>query len=82
MSNIIKSNSKNLFFPSIDTFFDDLFTKEFFNRKVETGTIIPAANITESKDSYSVELAVPGIKKEDIQLNIDGDILSHLSKTF
>lgn len=81
MNSIIKSNNKNLFFPSIDTFFDDIFTKEFFNKKVETGTTIPAANITESKDKYSVELAVPGIKKEDIQLNLDGNILYISSET-
>ena len=37
---------------------------------------IPAANIIENKDAYHVSLAVPGMKKEDFNIDIDGNILT------
>ena len=37
---------------------------------------VPAVNITEGKDSYSLSLAAPGLKKEDFNLDIDGDMLT------
>jgi len=33
-------------------------------------------NITENKDHYQVSLAVPGMKKDDFKINVDGNILT------
>ena len=40
----------------------------------------PATNIKEDERSYLIELAVPGIKKEDIELEIENEILRVWSK--
>jgi len=37
---------------------------------------IPPVNITENKDHYQVSLAVPGMKKDDFKINVDGNILT------
>lgn len=37
---------------------------------------MPAVNITEDKDNYIVSVAAPGLKKEDFNINIDGNMLS------
>ncbi|MFN0082155.1 MAG: Hsp20/alpha crystallin family protein [Ferruginibacter sp.] len=37
---------------------------------------VPAVNITESKDKYAVSLAAPGLKKEDFNIAIDGNMLT------
>ena len=37
---------------------------------------IPAVNVAEHKDEYIVELAVPGMKKDDFAINVDGNILT------
>lgn len=37
---------------------------------------VPAVNITENKDSYHLSLAAPGLKKEDFNLDMDGDLLT------
>ena len=37
---------------------------------------IPAVNITEQKNDYLVSLAVPGMKKEDFKIDIDGNMLT------
>ena len=41
------------------------------------GTInIPAANIIENKDHYEVNLAAPGMKKEDFNIDVEGNVLT------
>jgi HSP20 family protein len=37
---------------------------------------IPAVNITEQKNEYLVSLAVPGLKKDDFKIDIDGNMLT------
>ncbi|HEY8659507.1 MAG TPA: Hsp20/alpha crystallin family protein [Hanamia sp.] len=37
---------------------------------------VPAVNIEENKDNFMVSLAAPGLKKDDFQIDIDGDILT------
>jgi HSP20 family protein len=37
---------------------------------------IPAVNITEHKDEYLVSLAVPGMKKDDFKIDLDGNMLT------
>lgn len=65
--------------PWFSSFFDDLFTPnwvgELRNRK-DFGVSVPAVNIKETKENFHVELAVPGKKKEDFNIEIDHDILT------
>jgi HSP20 family protein len=37
---------------------------------------IPSVNITENKDEYNVSLAVPGMKKDDFKIDVDGNMLT------
>jgi len=46
--------------------------KEFMGRMMT----IPAVNIKETKDDYMVSLAVPGMKKEDFNIDLEGLILT------
>jgi len=36
----------------------------------------PAVNISEHKDEYHVSLAVPGLKKEDFKIDVDGNMMT------
>jgi HSP20 family protein len=63
------------------TFFDDFFKP--WNEWFENGgnlwnraLTVPAVNITENKDDYSVSLAVPGMKKDDFKIDVDGNMLT------
>ena len=73
--NLIKRKS-DPWFPSI---FDDFFTPNWLgeatNRK-DYGMNIPAANIKETKESFLVELAVPGKQKEDFNIEVENDMLT------
>lgn len=63
---------------SFDTFFDDFFAdwsgfgKDFGSEKWNT---VPA-NIHQTKDAYHIELSVPGLKKEDIKINVEDGLLT------
>ena len=39
-------------------------------------TTYPAVNISENKDHYTLSLAVPGLKKEDFRINVEGNVLT------
>lgn len=37
---------------------------------------VPATNILEKEDSYEIELAAPGMKKDDFKLEVEKNVLS------
>jgi len=37
---------------------------------------VPGVNIAESKDNYTVSLAVPGLKKGDFKIDVDSNLLT------
>ena len=69
--NLIRKN--NDFLPS--SFFDDFFRKDILSNVMAEGTM-PKVNIVEDDDSFSVEMAAPGMRKEDFQLELDNNTLT------
>lgn len=65
-----KANSLTGFSNVFDSVFNDTF---FSDRMVSR---VPAANISESADHFHVELAAPGLKKEDFKLKLERDVLT------
>ncbi|MBR6376125.1 MAG: Hsp20/alpha crystallin family protein [Alloprevotella sp.] len=53
--------------PSI---FDDLFANDYANR---TNATAPAINVLEDEKAYHVELAAPGMSKENFNIHVDDD---------
>ena len=41
---------------------------------------LPAVNIKENGNHYTVSLAAPGLKKEDFRIDVDGNILTIISE--
>jgi|SRR5690606_25664018 len=60
--------------------FDNLFSPEFnvLNRSgfSTSSYTLPKVNIKEDENGYQLELAVPGIAKEDFKIKLDQDILT------
>lgn len=69
-------------FPSL--FNDDFFTRDLFNwglsNNSNTGTTIPAVNIKETPNSFEVEMAAPGMKKNDFRIELDSNVLTITSE--
>lgn len=81
MSTLINNSKngsvKNLSHNNWSNFMDDFFGLQtpptaFPN----AGISLPKVNIRETKDDYFVDLAVPGIQKEDINIDLDNDVLT------
>lgn len=53
--------------PSI---FNDFFDNDWMER---TSATAPAINVKESKDEYLIEVAAPGMTKDDFNVHIEGD---------
>lgn len=58
---------------------------EFINRELfdwnssnfsNTGTTLPAVNIKENEESFTVEVAAPGMQKEDFTVELDNNLLT------
>ena len=64
MMPVMRSNS---WIPSV---FGDLFDTDFVPKSNYTA---PAINVKESDKAYTVELAAPGMKKEDFNVHINDD---------
>lgn len=65
----------------LPVFFDDFFKpwnewfdngSSMFNRMLT----VPAVNVSETKENFMVTLAVPGMKKEDFDIRMDGNMLT------
>ena len=75
MSNLIK---KGGLFPTF--LFDDFFSKDFFDwtnkNFMDFGSTLPSVNIKDANTAYNIEMAVPGFKKEDFKISLDGNLLT------
>lgn len=73
-------------FPSFSRFWDD---DDYLNRLSnwglsnfsDVGTTLPAVNIRETEDAYEVDMAAPGMKKEDFKIELDNNLLTISSET-
>ena len=68
---------RNNDFDWLNNWFDD----NFFNTPVmaQTTTTAPAVNVKEDNKQYVMEVAVPGLKKEQVNMSIDKDCYLTLS---
>lgn len=67
-----------VFGTSFNPVFNELFD-DFFGGKSLSGVLsskAPAVNVSEDKERYHVELAAPGLAKEDFKLNVEDEVLT------
>jgi len=74
---LIKFRTSDSSVNPFDTLFNDFFEGEFLpGRRNRAFGSMPAANIKETDKSYHVELASPGMNKEDFKIEVDEDLLT------
>ena len=74
---IVKYNNNNVFPSLINEFFNDDFGMNFLNRSHS----VPSVNSLENNDSFEIDFAVPGMKKEDFTIELNDKILVISSET-
>ena len=68
---IVKYNNNNVFPSLMNEFFNDDFGLNFFNRNYS----VPSVNSIENNDSFEIDLAVPGMKKEEFSIELNDKVL-------
>jgi len=66
---------------SLSPFLSNLFDDDFFPVITSRTSSMPAVNIKENDKSFILELAVPGIDKKDLKIDINEDVLTISSET-
>lgn len=71
---LVRRNS-DWFFPSL---INDFFNDEVLDNRIakRTGFNTPAVNISKSEDSFTVEVAAPGMSKENFSINVEKHVLT------
>jgi HSP20 family protein len=52
------------------------FDRNFFARNNESRGMAPSVNIRENEENFLLDLAAPGLKKEDFKINLDNNVLT------
>jgi len=74
--NLTKDNSNQSVPSFFDTFFDDFFGSDFNKQGPGKYRFTqPLVNIADEKSSFLIEMAVPGLSREDIKIEIVKDQL-------
>ncbi|WP_294249481.1 Hsp20/alpha crystallin family protein [uncultured Chryseobacterium sp.] len=77
---LVKRNNGSLLPAGTRTLFDDFFSRELFNwgntNFSSTLTTVPSVNIKECDDRFEVEVAAPGMEKQDFRITLDGNVLT------
>jgi HSP20 family protein len=83
MEVIMSIIKRNEFFPGL-SLFDDFFVRDVgnwgVNNNSSTNTTIPLVNIKETNENFEVEMAAPGMNKEDFKVELDGNVLTITSE--
>lgn len=66
-------------FPIWSSWIDDILNGDLtprFSPSFNMGMSLPKVNIKETAEAYFVEMAVPGLKKSDFNIDLDNQVLS------
>ena len=66
-----KNHAVNPFFSDV---FDSILNDSFLSDKLSSR--VPAVNISETENEFHIELAAPGLKKDDFKISLDKNVLS------
>lgn len=76
MGTLMKNNRS--LFPTIPSLFDDSIMRDWLNwpmsNNADRGSV-PAVNVKETSDAYELEVAAPGMSKQDFKVELDNNML-------
>ena len=72
MSQLVKFNT----FPALRSMLDNLWGNDLSDDDFLKRNKMPAVNVKENEKNYEIEVAAPGMKKEDFNIAVDNGILT------
>lgn len=73
MNLLKKQPNRTSWIPST---FDEFFRSEWTPTVPSFNTTVPAVNVKDAEKSFHLEIAAPGLKKENFSIEVENDILS------
>jgi HSP20 family protein len=68
------------YLPTWSNFFNDFLNRDWYDWSNQnfslTNTTIPAVNIKESENEFEVDMAAPGMVKDDFRLELNNNVLT------
>ena len=67
--------------PLRPSFFDDFFLDDFITPFRKDEGTVPATNVEETENEFILDMAIPGMKKEDINVEVENGSLCVSAET-
>jgi len=78
MKSLVRSNGN--FFPALPSLLEGFIDRDWFDSSLASwrgeGTSLPAVNIRETDDTFEIEMAAPGMKRDDFKIELDNHVLT------
>ena len=78
MKTLVKQNGS--LFPAIPSLIEDFFLRDMLDSSNENwrsnGATLPAVNVVETSDAFTIEVAAPGMKRGDFHVELDNHVLT------
>ncbi|MFW6351725.1 MAG: Hsp20/alpha crystallin family protein [Bacteroidota bacterium] len=72
--------NKDAMFPSVSSFFNDFFRNDLMDWGLSnfagTDSTLPAVNVSEDDKAYNIEVAAPGMNRDDFKVDYDNGRLT------
>jgi HSP20 family protein len=79
MKSLMKSNNGNMI-PSIPSLLNDFLANDWLSSPFAnwrtSGTTLPSVNVRETNDAFHIEVAAPGMKRDDFKVELDNNFLT------
>lgn len=79
MKSLMKSNNGTMI-PSIPSLLNDFLANDWlsspFGNWRTSGTTLPSVNVRETNDAFHIEVAAPGMKRDDFKVELDNNFLT------
>jgi HSP20 family protein len=77
MKTLVRQNAA--LFPSLPSLLEDLFNRDWADSTLQNrnfSATLPAVNVQETNDNYMIEIAAPGMKRDEFRVELDNDVLT------
>jgi len=75
---LVKSNNSH--YSAIPSLIDSIFSRDWLDWSNSnysgTNTTVPAVNVRETENEYAIEVAVPGMSKDDFKVSLENNELT------
>jgi HSP20 family protein len=79
MKTLARSNNRNLF-PAIPSLLNNFFNEDWIDSTManwaSVNATLPAVNVKETNNEFLIEVAAPGMKRNDFKVELDNNVLT------